>query len=33
VVEKVAARTGGRLKAGIDIDTRRVEADDFAAYR
>ena len=33
VVEKVASRTGGRLERGIDIDTRRVEADDFAAYR
>ncbi len=30
VVEKVIRRTGGRLERGIDIDTRRVDADDFA---
>jgi len=29
VVEKVASRTGARLQGGIDIDTRRVEADQF----
>ena len=29
VVEKVVRRTGGRLHGGIDIETRRVEADEF----
>ena len=32
VVEKVVSRTRGRLQNGIDIDTRRVEADDFMAF-
>jgi len=29
VVEKVVARTGGRLEGGIDIETRRVPAEAF----
>jgi hypothetical protein len=31
VVEKVADRCGGRLRGGIDIETRRVEPDDLLA--
>jgi hypothetical protein len=31
VVERVAERCGGRLAHGIDIETRRIDADAFAA--